>query len=159
MSEELWCPRQVSLGNTEIMEAAVVGVMRVVRVIQEHRKDKTKGDPTEMWLKHIEGALGEKAMAKSRNSYWNGVNFNFGTDVGKKTEVRTTKYDNGRLLIQEDDDDEKIYWLLTGYNGQYTIRGWMFGKDCKRDEWLDEPQKGRPCYCVPQNVLNRTYPE
>ena len=53
------------------------------------------------------------------------------------------------------DDDDAPYWFLTGVNGTYTIRGWIFGRDAKRDEWWGTWKRpDHPCYWVPQHALN-----
>lgn len=145
---------KVQLTNSEIMEAAFVGVLRVVKVLQEGRKETYGSELSGAWTRHIEGALGEKAVAKHYNIYWHGVNLIWGTDVGQKTEVRATKYANGHLILHDEDDDDKNFWLVTGIMGKYEIRGWIRAGDGKNKRWWPGKNPERPAYYVPQSELH-----
>ena len=143
---------KVELNTQEIRVALMVGVERQIEDI-EKRKQSFKGESQAMaWQRHIEGALSECALAKHFNVYWNKRPYPL-PDV-YEYEVRSTPYLSGVLPIIPEDKDDRKYFLLTGINGSYTIRGWLYGKDCKKPEWWRSLDGKRPpCYCVPQSAL------
>ena len=49
---------------------------------------------------------------------------------------------------------------MTGSAPKFTVHGWIWGADGKRDFWLkDLGERGHPAYCVPQEVLIPVYPQ
>lgn len=121
---------QVSLSMTEILHAANAGIYRVVENIKLGRANSHKLQPGNEWQIHIEGALAECALAKFLNVYWEGKGTFNGVDVGN-VDARSTKYENGSLIIHPSDDDARRYYLLTGSDGDYLVRGWILGRDAK----------------------------
>jgi hypothetical protein len=43
--------------------------------------------------------------------------------------------------------------LVTGLAPVFILRGWIWGREGKRDEWWTDPACGRPAFFVPQNAL------
>lgn len=77
------------------------------------------------------------------------------TDLPGGIEVKTRSKHHYDLLVQLDDDPNKIFVLATHEGGETThIVGWINGKDAMRKEWIREFVRGRPCYAVPQSALN-----
>lgn len=141
------------LTSAEIMQGATVGVMRQIQNLNGRSTD-AHGCPDDFgWQAHIEGALGEMAFAKWSGSFWSGAHKKFAADVGK-TEVRTRSKSWYELIIHPHDDDDARFYLLTGQNGQYTIMGWITGKEAKLKDWWSDPAGGRPAYFVPQHALS-----
>jgi len=147
--------KEIGLTTTEIMQGALVGVMRQVQNIRDRRQDKYGASNSKGWQLHIEGALGEMALAKFLDLYWGGVGTFRGSDVGKSQQVRTRSRHNYELMLHPDDDDEQTYWLLTGTNGTYRVHGWLRGADGKKDHYWKDPAGGRPAFFVPQSDLNK----
>lgn len=143
---------RIELTSQEIQIASMVGIQRQVEDI-EKRKSSFRGETqTGAWQRHIEGALAECAFAKYLNVYWSKRPYPL-PDV-YDSEVRSTPYLSGVMAIDPIDKDDRKYYLLTGINGSYTIRGWLYGKDCKRPEWWRKLRQDRPeCFCVPQSAL------
>lgn len=143
---------KIELSIHEILVATQVGILRQCEDIKANKKPFI-GEKKELgWQRHIEGALSECAMAKYLNVYWNKSPW-FNPDVGD-IEVRTTHYDTGRLIIRDRDKDDTKYYLLTGLNGTYHVRGYMYARDAKQSKYLDAPVEGRPAsYYVPQSDL------
>lgn len=103
---------------------------------------------------HIEGAYGEYCVAKHFGWFWNGRLGDYKAGDVRKVEVRTATMDGGRMLTHDRDPDEARFVLVAGLAPFFHICGWLWGWETKRrDIWWDEPQKGRPCYCVPQKFL------
>jgi hypothetical protein len=74
-------------------------------------------------------------------------------DLVDGTEVRSTRYPRGALLLRPEDDPERAYVLVTGRPPKFVVRGWILGRDGMRCErwWPRAPQ--RPCWRVPQEHL------
>ncbi len=144
---------EVVLDSYEMRQAAQAGVERHIESVSNGRRDRYGMSDVFGWQHHIEGAMGELAVAKVLDLYWNyGVNVFKGPDVGD-LQVRTTHRDTGNLLLHEADSPTARYVLVTGINGHYVVRGWISGWVGKQRKYWGEPQPGRPCYMVPQSAL------
>jgi hypothetical protein len=143
---------KIVLTGAEIQIASMVGVQRQLEDIKWENHEKL-GEKKELaWQRHIEGALSECALAKHLGVYWNKRPHNE-PDVGT-VDVRATHYATGRLRIDPKDKDDKKFYLLTGLNGTYIIRGWMYGKDGKQEKYWTSPDPNRPpCFWIPQSDL------
>lgn len=132
--------------------ASTVGITMHLEDLSRDKQSNTGETQENAWQRKIEGSLAECAFAKFKNIYWNkGVFPN--PDVGE-FEVRSTPYENGYLRIKPNDPDDRKFYLLTGINGKYTIRGWMYAKDAKQGKYWKSIKTGRPPqYFVPQSDL------
>jgi len=149
-------PKHVELDWTEMKEAASRGVTRQIQNLQKDRKTTHGADPLKAWQQHVEGCLGEQALAKHLGLYCGGVGTIFGLDVGGH-EVRTTSSARGRLIVHKGDRDDARFYHIVGAMGVYTIEGWMLGRDAKREEWWQDPTgMGRPAFFVPNAKLERS---
>jgi len=145
--------KTITLTPYEIFIAAQAGVARTVENIRDGKKHNYGAQDKDTWQITIEGALGECALAKYLGVYWDGKGIMRGPDVGDM-DVRTAWRDNSHLLVHPNDSDDRKFWLLTGLNGKYVIRGWILGKDAKKQEyWKDMQGTNRPAYFVPQTAL------
>jgi len=144
---------KVELSIQEIRVALTVGVERQIEDI-EKKKQSFKGESQAMaWQRHIEGALAECALAKYLGIYWSKRPHNE-PDVGD-VDVRTTHWMSGNLRMDDKDKDDRKYYLLTGLNGEYIVRGWLYGRDGKKQEYWGTKDPSRPpCYWIPQSDLN-----
>jgi hypothetical protein len=143
----------IVLDPSEMMLAATAGVMRQVENIKRGVKPAYGAGNERDWQYGIEGAMGEFALAKYLGIFWYGKGKMRGDDVGT-LQVRTSSRDNGDLILHPRDDDEKVFWLLTGLNGTYDVRGFIKAKDGKKQEfWRDPTGKNRPAFFVPQSEL------
>lgn len=145
---------KIELTNSQIMMAATAGVIRRVQFINRNGKP-THGlkDEDNNWNLKIEGALSEYALAQYLNIHWAGAGVVGGDDVGEE-EVRVTEWPNGSLIVRESDKDHKRYWLLTGKDGIYHVRGYMYARDAKQAKYLTDKGNGREkAYFVPQKDL------
>lgn len=146
----------IQLSYPEIMQAATIGVMRRMQRLKSGYALAHGLKPGKDWQLMIEGALSECALAKFLNVYWVGCGEINDVDVGD-VDVRSTTYHNGHLIIHKSDDSNRKYYLLTGIDGKYTVRGWIWGHEAKKDEFWGELEKGRPAYNIPQSELHTTY--
>lgn len=151
---------KVKLRNYEIYVAAHVGIQRQVDNLQNGREDAYGAEKNRGWQNHIEGALGEKAFAKAFGLYWSGHVGDLDADDVGPYQVRTRSEYWHELILHKRDKDDRPYVLLTGLNGEYDIRGWMFARDGKKDKyWKDPTGKGRWAYFIPQEDLNKDFDE
>lgn len=144
---------QIILTPSEMLLGAHGGIMRQVENVKNGKKQRFGATSDSDWQRNIEGALGEMALAKYFNIYWSGKGVMGAGDVDDH-EVRTSHYDTARLILHPDDKDNKKYWLVTGINGTYMIRGWILGIRGKQQQYWDDPLNGRPAFFVPQKDLH-----
>ena len=143
---------KIILSSAEIMIASQVGIMRQIEDIKANKKSFSGEKPELAWQRHVEGALTECAMAKYLNVYWSKQSWPH-PDVGN-IEVRSTHWEHGYLRIEPKDNNDRKFYLLTGLNGTYTMRGWIYAKDAKQDKYLKTYDKEREMkYFVPQSDL------
>jgi hypothetical protein len=143
----------IKLTKEEIIVASQVGILRQTEDIEEGKKSVSGEKPELAWQRHIEGALTECAMAKYLNVYWNKRPWPH-PDVGN-IDVRSTHWSFGDLRIEHKDPNERKFYLLTGLNGTYIIRGWMYAKDGKQHKYLKTYDKNREMkFFIPQSHLN-----
>lgn len=153
MEEEM----RVSLKYTQVMTGAMVGLMREVKSRQAGLKHigGSIGDLSKGWGINIEGALGEMAVAQALGLYWSGSvdTFTSEPDVGIY-EVRTRSKHEYELLIRPKDKDDTIYIHVTGLAPDFWIRGWMYAREAKRDEWKQTYGDRHPAWFVPNEMLH-----
>jgi hypothetical protein len=145
---------EISLTPEEAYMAFLVGGQRQLNSVLAGRRDAYgfKGDP---WRVHIEGAMGEMALAKCLGRYWSGAGERFedDTDVGG-IQVRTRSNHKYELYLWPKDETDAIYVLVTGLPPVYRVRGWITGADAKNEDWFKSLQTGRaPAYFVPTEAL------
>ena len=144
--------KKVNLTSWEMLLAAQAGVMRQVENLKIGRSAAHGAGDKNDWQLHIEGALGEYALAKHLGIFWDGKGKLRAPDVGEM-DVRTRSEHSYDLILHESDPDDRIFWLVTGKNGDYAIRGKIVGRDGKRPEYWKDPAGGRPAYFVPPSKL------
>jgi hypothetical protein len=143
---------RVSLTPRELGLGAIAGVYRQIGAMQNGRSE-IKGAAADPWDAHIEGALAEMAVSKFLGIYWSGTSFRFQDgDVGPY-QVRSSRRPDAHLLIHEREPDEAPFLLVTGAAPDFTIRGWILGREAKRPEWVREGPGHKAAYWVPQGAL------
>lgn len=144
----------IKLTAPEMILAGQIGVLRMVHVITKGRNHTYGSKDSDNWQRHIEGAMGECAVAKYLGLFWNGTIGEINrSDVGK-IEVRTAFDHNRRLILHKEDKDDSLFVFVTGGNGVYLIRGWIKCSDGKQDRyWSDPTKENRPAYFVPTTIL------
>ena len=117
------------------------------------------------YLKRLEeetiGACGEIAFQKYRGKFFvPSVNtFHREADVDENIEIRGTANPKGRLIVRENDDDNKVYIFTIVYGDKVVLMGWIWGRDAKKEQFLDNPDKRREAWFVPVGKLNPMPPK
>lgn len=145
---------EIKMTPSQIVQAGIVGVLRQSQNIQKRRAARYGASDNNDWQLHIEGCLGEMAVAFHFGLFWDGkVGIMTSGDVGK-IEVRTRSEPRYSLIVHHTDNDDSRFVLVTGKNGDYCLRGWMFGRVAKDEKWWSDPSgQGRPAYFVPAEEL------
>jgi len=142
----------IQLANHEVGAAVRVGGLRHWEAVRGGMADR-HGFDGDGWGVHIEGALGEMAAAKALNIYWDGSVNTFKAHDLVGIQVRTRSRNDYELIVRPSDDDDAAWVLVTGKHGTYNVRGWIRGKDAKREEWLQTHGQRPPAYFVPHAAL------
>ena len=144
---------KVDLTPSQIFQGANAGVLRQVQNIKKNRTPRYGSGSQNDWQLHIEGCLGELALASYLGLFWDA---NLGMlsrgDVGD-LEVRTRSKHYYDLIIHDGDKDTSKYVLVTGVNGSYQIHGWLWGFEGKRKEYWSDPAGDRAAYFIKKSNL------
>jgi hypothetical protein len=144
---------EVRLTPYELMLASSIGCMRHISAVKAGRQDK-HGAALGAWQIHIEGALGEIALAKALGLFWSGsINTFKDADIGERFQVRTRSCHDYELIVRKGDSDNECFVLVTGIAPEYRVHGWIGGADAKRGQWLKEHGGREAAYFVPHNAL------
>jgi hypothetical protein len=158
----------VRLTEREMLLAASSGVQREVEclrklnggesVVLEYEKNNNQVGPGGLWQNHIEGAMGEFAVAKFLGLYPGGITDKDATDVGEHYEVRTRPKSYYELFVrkcEKEDKEDKYFILAQGSYGVYTIRGWITAYEVfAHPEWFhNNSGKVSYQYWVPHEFL------
>lgn len=148
----------VSMCNTELRMAGVAAFDRQINAINKNLKDKHGFEKSGKgpWQVHVEGVLGEMAVASVLGCYFNGSITSWKGEDLPHVQVRTAAKDDGPLIIREADRPNFYYVLVTGSNGAYCVRGWIWGREVmeSKEHWVDNPGNGRPpAWFVPHTAL------
>lgn len=138
----------------EVWTAALVGMMRQLAALKDGRRVQ-HGFEGDGWDAHIVGAIGELAFCKANHRYWMPTlnTFRMVADVGLEIEVRARTRHEYELIHRPDDDPEHAFVLVTGKPPTLIVRGWAWGRDCRRDEWWKDHGKRPHAWFVPHDAL------
>ena len=142
----------IHLTEEEIKHAISVGCARQMSSIKKNLKN-ANGFEGDEWGVNIEGAMGELATAKALNMNWDATVDTFKANDLEGIQVRTRSNHYWDLIIRPNDDDEAIWVLVTGKNGKYVVRGWCYGHEGKKKQWLKDYANRPPAYFIPQKFL------
>jgi hypothetical protein len=124
-------------------------------VVSEYEKNNNQVGPGGLWQNHVEGAMGEFAVAKYLGLYPGAITNKDATDVGEHYEVRTRPLRYQELFIKKDEKDDKYYILVQGSYGRYTVCGWISAYEAfAHPEWYhNNESKTSMRYWVPHEFL------
>lgn len=144
----------VALTWAEVNLAVQIGTARRIDSRQSRLTNAHGFGGQASWDTDIEGAGAELAFAKWAGWYWDaGVRTFKQPDVGL-IQVRSTKLSAGRLILRPNDPRHEVYVLVTGEMPTLTLRGWLYGWEAMRPEFVAAPNGQPPCWMVPQPDLH-----
>lgn len=148
---------RITLTWYEVELAKLVGRLRRENSRKRKNQRGLEDEEDALLAMDIEGAAGEIAVARAINRYWHGsVNApKSAPDIGASIQVRTTKHENGSLILVDRDLDDHVYFLAIGEMPNYRIAGYIVGTDGKKKEYIRAPAGRPPAYFVPQNKLSQ----
>lgn len=105
-------------------------VVRAEHYIQGRRQNMKDGLSAEEVISYnVDGCMGELAVAIATNLEWTGVHGAQRHDVGDRLEVRSTRYQGGKLIVKEVEADRcppSTPYVLTIIQGSSVrIAGWQ----------------------------------
>lgn len=144
----------IKLDRPSMVKAARIGCARQIDNILRGRKPAYGAGSDNDYQKHVEGAMGECAVAVALGLPWDGALGDLdAADVGN-LQVRTRSKHWYDLIVHRDDPDDDKFILVTGKNGTYFLQGWLYGWECKQEWFLKDPTGNRPpAYFVPKSNL------
>jgi len=151
----------VTLSLAEMLSASNVGVIRRYESWKNKNKSKHGLSIEDSGCGiQVEGALGELAVAKAINRYWDmSVNTFKQADIGNNIQVRTRLRHSYDLIIRDDDNPNHVFVLVTGIGPEYIIRGWCYGHEGMKKEYLANHGGYYEAYFVPQDKLRPFKPK
>lgn len=153
----------VGLSQSEAAAAATCGAWRAIASRNSNPSfeytdicptcGEERKKPKLAYANHIQGALGEMAVAKYLDLYWPvSVNrFRDKPDLGDDLEVRS-----GFPKVRPGDDaDQRVVFVTMLDAVTFRIDGWIeAGYAQSRPDWKNDPHdRGRPCFVVPEVEL------
>ena len=127
----------VDLDEGDMRHAASVATERQIYNLFRPGLKNTYAAPSEQaWAFHIQGALGEKAVAKHYGLPWpERLGDYHAHDVGG-LQVRSTGIADGCLIVHERDRSGDTFVLVTGSGPRLWLRGWLLGYEAKQPFYL-----------------------
>ncbi len=144
---------RVDLTPTELLMGQTIGTMRQATIELSHNKT------CQRYAEGVLGALGEIAVAKALNMFWDSSlnTFKSRGDVGD-VEVRTTTRVPPivSLYVTNQDHDDRRFVLVSQVNERtYDLLGWMAGSEAKQRGVYESKAAGRaPAYWLLHDQLH-----
>jgi hypothetical protein len=141
----------VELTPDEIAEATECARLRQSKSKRKKLDDKLGHRDL---VSDVTGALGERAFAKWIGTPWDCTTGRYGgsSDV-RGVQVRTVTKTSYRLIVHESDRGSTPVVLVVDHAPRFWIRGFLLARDAKHREYLDDPNRERPSYFVPPDLL------
>ena len=146
----------IRLNRHEVRYAAMAGVERRINAIAKQRPAYHGVDGrSNEWQIDIIGCLGELAVSKALNLYWEAVSNEKLDSLPGDVEgyqVRSTRHQTGKLIVYETDKDDAPYILAVVNEPDVFLAGWLYGAEAKL---AVEPKRGSTSneFWVPQRML------
>lgn len=147
----------VELSPEQMLTCHEEAVGRAEHYVQGRRKNMKDGLTAEQVISYnVDGCMGELAVAVATGLEWTGV---FGPDrhdVGDRIEVRSTRYQGGKLIVKELEADRcspaTPYVLAIIQGSSVRVAGWR-DLDYVVEYGAAYEQKGLVFLAVPQTDL------
>ena len=155
---------QVTLTWKQVELAGWTGMHRQIRAVVEDRKGiAEQPNDAPFFQNHLEGAMGEVAVATALRLPWSGIQDQVGEDrtpdVGDLLQVRTTgKVDkfSGEPAwpVRRKDPDHHFMVMVFGRCPTYYLQGWIpIGEAKKIGEWSSKGNGRPPAWWIVRQQL------
>jgi hypothetical protein len=157
------CPIAVTLSEAEIDRAAGVGRRRQLASVGRRNNHGYVGDGEDI---NFHGALAELAFCKASKYEWNeSVNTFKAADVGKDIQIRCAPSKIaylvnswfGNLFVRKGDDPKERYVCVASAPPVLIIKGWLYGHEAMRPEYLTKIGERVTSWLVPCAELRRDF--
>lgn len=127
----------VDLDEGDMRHAASVAIERqIYNLFRPGLKNTYQAPPEQAWAFHIQGALGEKAVARYYGLPWpERIGDYHARDVGG-LQVRSTSLEDGCLIVHDRDKNDDPFILVTGSGPRFCLRGWLLGYEAKQPFYM-----------------------
>lgn len=150
----------VDLSFEEGLSAGLQGLVQVMRAINAKKVGNDHGGKSgreirERFAQGIMGQMAEHAVSKALDLYPVASAAGISGDDPGGLAIRSTPWPNGCLIVNESElpaGDEKRFVLVVGHWPKFTVVGWIFGREARRDEWW-RPDERPASWWVPQSAL------
>jgi hypothetical protein len=145
---------RVELSESAYRHAAYIGLQRHLDAVTNNRDaGPTKALAGPRWQNHIEGALGENAVARHFGVYWSARIGKPGPgDIGR-TEVKTRPHRGGDLIVQRHNPAEVPYILVWRVSHMvYDLVGWAWGYDIQKVP-ITDPMQAKSGHSMPAHFF------
>ena len=107
---------------------------------------------------HLLGAAGEVAVASYlglKEHLFKETEAKRGSDdLPGGIDVKTRSKSRYDLIVQKQEDPNKVFVMVTIENQQTLLHGWCYGHEAMKEEYWADPARGRPAYFVPKEALH-----
>lgn len=145
----------VELTRDELLYAMLGGGQRQLDALLRERGSHF--EHVDSWQHHICGAMAEMAVAKHYGKWWFPVYDNplaIAADVGSRWQVRSAQRSTDSLILRDKDNPQQLYILVTYDIPRFTLVGWAWGHEIRRDEFLRPAEGAKPrAWFGPQRAL------
>ena len=150
------CQPEVWLSDEDCRTADHVGMSRFRASMNAGRnagRNQSRSDEARK-TDDCMGARAELAVALHLGIPYEGTvnTFHRKPDVGG-FEVRSTRLQDGKLLVRPNDHDERPFIMVTTHGRRMVLRGWAFGRAAKRHEWWRKWNDKPGVWAMPQTAL------
>jgi hypothetical protein len=140
----------ITLKPAEVAVATVVGTFREQRSSDLGFRDRGHRAKDHSVSTNVDAAGAELAASKATGLRWH---MTVGDDLaepdlGRGTEVRHTRRDDGGLIVRSKDPSGRVFVLVTGSLPRYRVVGHLAGVEAMQDDFRWED-----AWLVPQSRL------
>jgi len=155
---------KVVLSLGEMQQGVAVGSRRQLDSVMAGNASVRQTPSGPSWTEHIEGALGEIAVAKLAGVYWDGGINTFGSPDLPGVQIRTRSRHHYEMIVRDKEsaggkNDNSRYVLVTGRSPFYIVQGWIWGKDAKKPEYRKSPGYGEEAWFPPHIAMKNVNPD
>jgi hypothetical protein len=144
----------LTLHPKQLKKAMAVAVRVIMEDVLAKRPNKYGiNEGAAGWVENIDGMAAEAAYCEFRGIEWEDRVGDFERpDVGEKTEIRSTRWSHGRLILNDKTKDDRFYVLVRQHT-EFEIVGWIRGDLGKQVAVTEQHRPNGATLYVPNECL------